>query len=60
MRVFENSVLRRLFGPKSDVIKGEWRKLINVELKSLYSLPNGVRVIKTRRMRWAGNIARMG
>jgi hypothetical protein len=60
MRVFENSVLRRLFGPKSDVVKGEWRKLHNVELNVLYSLPNGMRVIKSRRMGWAGNVARMG
>ena len=60
MRVYENRVLRRVFGPKRDEIKGEWRKLHNEELSYLYSLPNIVRVVKSRRMRWAGHVARMG
>jgi hypothetical protein len=58
--VFENRVLRRIFGPKMDALTGEWRKLHNEELNGLYSLPNIVRVIKSRRMRWAGHVARMG
>jgi len=58
--VFENRVLRRVFGPKSDEVTGEWRKLHNEELSDLYSLPNIVRVVKSRRMRWAGHVARMG
>jgi hypothetical protein len=53
-------VLRRVFGPKRDEVTGEWRKLHNEELNDLYSLPNIVRVIKLRRMRWAGHVARMG
>ena len=53
-------MLRRLFGPKRDVVTGEWRKLHNEELNDLYSLPNIVRVVKSRRMRWAGHVARMG
>jgi len=57
--VFENRVLRGIFGPKRDEVTGEWRKLHNEELNDLYS-PNIVRVIKTRRMRWAGHVARMG
>ena len=60
LRVFEKRVLRRLFGPKRDEVTGEWRKLHNVELSDLYSLPNIVRVVKSRRMRWAGHVARMG
>ena len=60
MRVFENRVLRRVFGPKRDEVTGEWRKLYNEELRDLYSLPNIVRVVKSRRMRWAGHVARMG
>ena len=60
LRVFENRVLRRVFGPKRDELRGEWRKLHNVELSDLYSLPNIVRVVKSRRMRWAGHVARMG
>ena len=60
LRVFENGVLRRIFGPKRDAVTGEWRKLHNEELKGLYSSPNIVRVIKSRRMRWAGHVARMG
>jgi hypothetical protein len=60
LRVFENCVLRRIFGPKRDEVTGEWRKLHNEELNGLYSIPNIVRVIKSRRMRWAGHVARMG
>ena len=60
LRVFENRVLRRVFGPKRDEVTGEWRKLHNEELSDLYSLPNIVRVVKSRRMRWAGLVARMG
>ena len=60
LRVFENRVLRRVFGPKRDEVTGEWRKLHNEELIDLYSLPNIVRVVKSRRMRWAGHVARMG
>jgi len=58
--VFENRVLRRVFGPKKDEVTGEWRKMHNEELNDLYSLPNIVRVVKLRRMRWAGHVARMG
>ena len=53
-------VLRRVFGPKKDEVTGEWRKLHNEELSDLYSLPNIVRVVKSRRMRWAGHVAHMG
>jgi hypothetical protein len=60
LRVFENRVLRRIFGPKRDEVTGGWRKLQNEELHGLYSSPSIVRVIKARRMRWAGNVARMG
>jgi hypothetical protein len=60
LRVFENRVLRRVFGPKRDEVTGEWRKLHNEELRDLYSLPNIVRVVKSRRTRWAGHVARMG
>ena len=60
LRVFENIVLRRIFGFRRDEEKGEWRKLHNEELNGLYSSPNIVRVIKSRRMRWAGHVARMG
>jgi len=59
LRVFENSVLRRVFGPKRDKVTGEWRKLHNEELRELYSLTNIVRVVKSR-MRWAWHVARMG
>jgi hypothetical protein len=58
--VFENRVLSRVFGPKKDEVTGEWRKLHNEELSDLYSLPNIVRVVESRRMRWAGHVARMG
>ena len=60
MRVFENRVLRRVFGPKRDEVTGEWRKLHKEELRDIFTLPNIVRVIKSRRMRWAGHVARMG
>ena len=59
LRAFENRVLRRIFGSKRDEVTGEWRKLHNEELNDLYSSPNIVRVIKSRRMRWAGHVARM-
>jgi hypothetical protein len=58
-RVFENRVLRRIFGPRRDEVTGEWRKLHNEELHDLYCSPTTVRVIKSRRMRWAGHLARM-
>jgi hypothetical protein len=58
LRVFENRVLRRIFGPKREE-DGSWRKVHNYELHNLYSSPNIVRVIKSRKMRWAGHVARM-
>jgi hypothetical protein len=60
LRVIANRVLRGVFGAKRDEMTGEWRKLHNEELNDLYSLPNIVRVDKSRRMRWAGHVARMG
>jgi hypothetical protein len=60
LRVFENRVLRRIFGPKRDEATGEWRRLHNEELNNLYSSPNIIRVIKSRRMKWAVHVARMG
>jgi len=57
LRVFENRVLRRIFGPKRDEVTGEWRKLYYEELVDLYSLPNIVPVIKSSRIRWAGHVA---
>jgi hypothetical protein len=58
--VFENRVLRRIFGPKRDEVTGEWRKLHNDKLHNLYSSPNILRIIKSSRMRWSGHVARMG
>jgi len=60
LRVFENMVLRRIFGPRRYEITEEWKRLHNEELSDLYSSPNIMRVIKSRRMRWAGHVARMG
>jgi hypothetical protein len=60
LRVFENRVLRRIFGPKRDEVTGDWRKLHNEELHNLYFSPNIIRIIKSRRMRWAGHVAQMG
>jgi hypothetical protein len=58
LRVFENRVLRRIFGPKTDEATGEWRRLHNEELNDLYSSPNIIWVIKSRSMRWVGHITR--
>jgi hypothetical protein len=58
--VFENRALRRIFGPKRDEVTGGWRKLHNEELHNLYSSPSILILIKSRRMRWAGHVARMG
>jgi hypothetical protein len=60
LKEFENRVLRRIFGPKREEVAGGWRRLHNEELHNLYGSPNIIRVIKSRRMRWAGNVARMG
>jgi len=60
LRVFENKVLRRIFGPRNDEVTGDWRRLHNEELNDLYCSPNIVWVIKSRRMRWAGHVARVG
>jgi hypothetical protein len=58
--VFENRVLRRIFGPNRDEVTGEWRKLHSEELHNLYSSPDIIRQVKSRQMRWAGRVARMG
>jgi hypothetical protein len=58
--VFENRVLRRIFGPKRDEVTGEWRKLHNEVLRDLYSSPSIIRIIKSRKMRWTGHVAGMG
>jgi hypothetical protein len=60
LRVFENKMLRRVFGPKTDEVTAEWRKLHNDELCGLYALPNIVRMVKSRRLKWVGHVARMG
>jgi hypothetical protein len=60
LRVFENRVLRRIFGPKRDEVTGEWRKLHDEEFDDLHSSPNIIRVIRPRRMKWTGHVARMG
>ncbi|KAJ4449259.1 hypothetical protein ANN_00656 [Periplaneta americana] len=60
LRVFENKILRKIFGAKRDEVTGEWRKLHNAELHALYSSPDIIRNIKSRRLRWAGHVARMG
>jgi hypothetical protein len=60
LRVCENRGLRRIFGPKRDEVTGDWRKLHNEELHNLYSSPNIIRMIKSRRVRWAGHVARSG
>jgi hypothetical protein len=60
LRMFENRMLRRIFGPKRDEGTGGWRKLHNEELHNLYSSPNIIRMIKSRSMRWTGRVARLG
>jgi hypothetical protein len=60
LRFFENKVLRRILGPKRDEVTGEWRRLHNKELYDLYSSPYTIRVIKSRKLRWAGHVAHMG
>jgi len=60
LRVFEDRVLRRIFGPKRDEVRGKWRKLHSDELNDLYFSPNIVRMIKSRKIRWVGHVARMG
>jgi hypothetical protein len=60
LRVFENRVLRRIFGPKRGGVTGGWRRLHNEELRDLYSSPSIIRIKESRRMRWAGHVARMG
>jgi hypothetical protein len=58
--VFENKVLKRISGPKRDEVTGRWRKLLNEELRDLYFSPSIIRIIRSRRVRWAGHVARMG
>jgi hypothetical protein len=58
--VFENRVLRRIFGPKRDEMTGEWKKLHNEELRDFHSSPSVIRIIKSKTVRWAGHVARMG
>jgi hypothetical protein len=60
LRAFENRVMRRIFGPKRDEVTGEWRKLHNKELHNLYSSPDIIKQVKSRRLWWAGHVARMG
>jgi hypothetical protein len=60
LRVFENTVMRSTFGPKRDEVTREWKRLHNKELDALYSSPNIIRVIKSRRLRWTGHVACMG
>ena len=60
LKVFENRMTRRIFGPKRDEVIGKWRKLHKEEMNDLYCSPNIVRLRKSRRMRWAGHVARMG
>jgi hypothetical protein len=60
LRVFENRVLRKMFGPKRDEVTGEWKKLHKEELRDLYSSPSIIRIIKSGRLRWVGHLARMG
>jgi len=59
LRVFENKVLRKIYRKKRDEMTGEWRRLHNEELHGLYDLPNVVKIMKSRRLRWAGHVARM-
>jgi hypothetical protein len=58
--VFENRVLRKIFGPKRDEVTGEWSKFHSKELRDLYSSPSIIKIIKSKRMRWTGHVARMG
>jgi hypothetical protein len=60
LKAFENRVLRRIFGPKTDEVTGEWRKLHNEELRDLYYSPSLIRIIDSRRMRWVGHVAQIG
>jgi hypothetical protein len=60
LRVFLNRVLRKIFEPKRDEVTGEWRKLHNEELRDLYCSPSIIKMVKSRRMRWTGHVARMG
>ena len=60
LRVFEKRVLRRIFGPKRDEVTGEWRKLHDEDLHDMYTSPNIIRGIKSRKMKWAGHVERMG